>query len=120
MQQAFRIERRVTTLTGQPLRKHTPEVSYGVTSLAPAAASPARLQELIRGHWAIENRVHYVRDRTFDEDRSQVRKRAAPQLMASLRNLAISLLRLAGATNIAAALRHCSRHGRETRRLIGL
>ena len=76
--------------------------------------------ELVRGHWAIENRVHYVRDRTFDEDRSQVRKRAAPQLMASLRNLAISLLRLAGATNIAAALRHCSRHGRETRRLIGL
>jgi hypothetical protein len=118
--QAFRIERRVTTLTGQPLRKHHPEGSYGVTSLAPAAASPARLQELIRGHWAIENRVHYVRDRTFDEDRSQVRKRAAPQLMASLRNLAISLLRLAGATNIAAALRHCSRHGRETRRLTGL
>ncbi|OGK81975.1 MAG: hypothetical protein A2X36_12420 [Elusimicrobia bacterium GWA2_69_24] len=96
------------------------EVSYAVSSLPAHTASPARLLELVRGHWAIENRVHYVRDRTFDEDRSQVRKRAAPQLMASLRNLAISLLRLAGATNIAAALRHCSRHGRETRRLIGL
>ena len=117
LRQAFRIERIVSTLTGLPLRA---EVSYGVTSLPPAQASPARLMALIRGHWAIENRVHYVRDRTFDEDRSQVRKRAAPQLMASLRNLAISLLRLAGATNIAAALRHCSRHGRETRRLIGL
>jgi len=91
-----------------------------VSSLPAHTASPARLLELVRGHWAIENRVHYVRDRTFDEDRSQVRKRAAPQLMASLRNLAISLLRLAGATDLAAALRHCSRHGRETRRLIGL
>lgn len=117
LRQAFRIERIVSTLAGVPLRT---EVSYGVTSLPPAQASPARLLELIRDHWAIENRVHYIRDRTFDEDRSQVRKRAAPQLMASLRNLAISLLRLAGATNIAAALRHCSRHGRETRRLIGL
>ena len=117
MQQAFRIERRVRTLAGTPLRT---EVSYGVTSLSPAQASPARLLELIRGHWAIENRVHYVRDRTFDEDRSQIRKRGAPQLMATLRNLAISLLRLAQASNIAAALRHCGRHVRTTLRLIGL
>ena len=117
VRQVFRIERIVSTLTGLPLRT---EVSYGVTSLPPAQASPARLQELIRGHWAIENRVHYVRDRIFDEDRSQVRKHGAPQLMATLRNLAISLLRLAQASNIAAALRHCSRHVRTTLRLIGL
>lgn len=117
LQQAFRIERCVSTLAGVPLRT---EVSYGVTSLPPAQAAPARLLELIRGHWAIENRVHYVRDRTFDEDRSQVRKRGAPQLMATLRNLAISLLRLARARNIAAALRHCGRHVRTTLRLIGL
>ena len=111
LQQAFRIERIVSTLAGMPLRA---EVSYGVTSLPPAQASPARLLELIRGHWAIENRVHDVRDRTFDEDRSQIRKRGAPQLMA------ISLLRLARASNIAAALRHCGRHVRTTLRLIGL
>ena len=117
LQQVFRIERRVSTLVGTPLRE---EVSYGITSLPAAKASPGRLLELIRGHWAIENRVHYVRDRTFDEDRSQVRKRAAPQLMATLRNLAISLLRLAEVGNIAAALRHCGRHVRTTLRLIGL
>jgi hypothetical protein len=95
-------------------------VLYGITSLTPAAASPARLLALHRGHWAIENKVHYVRDRTFDEDRSQVRKRGAPQAMASLRNLAISVLRLAGADNIAAALRSCARKLRLTLRLLGL
>jgi hypothetical protein len=95
-------------------------VLYGITSLPPAAASPARLLALHRGHWAIENKVHYVRDRTFDEDRSQVRKHGAPQAMASLRNLAISVLRLAGADNIAAALRFCARKVRRTLRLLGL
>ncbi len=93
---------------------------YGVTSLAPHAAAPGRLLELNRGHWAIENRVHYVRDRTFDEDRSQVRTHSAAQGMASLRNLVLGLLRLAGARNIAAALRHCARKVRTTLRLIGL
>lgn len=96
------------------------EVVYGATSLTPAQASPARLLDLNRGHWAIEHSLHHVRDRVFDEDRSQVRTHAAPQIMASLRNLAISLLRLAGARNIAAALRSCARHVRATLRLIGL
>jgi len=117
VRQVFRIERRVSTLTGTPVRQ---EVSYGITSLTPAQASPARLQALSRGHWAIENRVHYVRDRVFDEDRSQVRKHGAPQALATLRDLAMSLLRLAQASSIAAALRHCSRHVRATLRLIGL
>ena len=99
------------------------DVCYAVTSLSEQQANPARLLEPGRGHWTIENKVHYVRDRTFDEDRSQVRKKAAPHAMASLRNLAISLLRLAGvsnATSIAAALRHCGRNIRATLRLIGL
>jgi hypothetical protein len=77
-----------------------------VTSLAPTQASPARLLALVRAHWTIENRLHWVRDVTFDEDRSQIRRGAGPQVMATLRNLAISLLRLAGASFIAPALRH--------------
>ncbi len=64
--------------------------------------------------------MHYVRDRTFDEDRSQVRKHGAPHAMASLRNLAISVLRLARADNIAAALRSCAHKVRLTLRLLGL
>lgn len=117
--QAMRIERTVTKLDGTPMRH---DVSYAITSLAPEQASAQRLLELNRGHWTIENKVHYVRDRIFDEDRSQVRKGAAPRAMASLRNTAISAVRIAsGATaNISAALQHLSRKVRTVLRLIGL
>lgn len=73
-----------------------------------------------RGHWSIENRLHHVRDVTFDEDRSQVRKGHGAQMMACLRNLAVSLLRLAGATRIASALRAIADHSHLALRLIGL
>jgi hypothetical protein len=62
-----------------------------------------------RGHWGIENREHYVRDRTFDEDRSQVRTGSSPQFMATARNIAISLLRLVGCANIARGIELLSR-----------
>jgi predicted transposase YbfD/YdcC len=84
-------------------------VVYAVTSLAHAQASPARLGDLLRGHWAIENGLHYVRDVTFAEDGSQVRTGSGPQVMACLRNLVIGVLSRAGPVNLAAALRHHSR-----------
>jgi len=115
--QVFCLRRHTTDLTGQLLRA---EVVYGITSLSPAQADPARLLALNRAHWAIENKLHWVRDVTFDEDRSQVRKHAGPHVMASLRNLALSLLRLAGATNIAQALRRCAWHRALPLRLIGI
>lgn len=97
------------------------ETVFCITSLTPDKADAPRLLQLNRGHWAIENRLHYVRDWTFDEDRSQVRKRAAPHLMASLRNLTITLLRLAGAsTNIAAATRFFMRHTERAMELLGV
>lgn len=103
LQQVFQIERTITIKkTGQ--RRH--EIVYGVTSLTPQQADAARLLELVRGHWCIENRTHWVRDVTFDEDRSTVRCGNIPQVMAALRNLAIGLARLAGHTNIAAACRY--------------
>jgi hypothetical protein len=76
--------------------------------------------ELARGHWSIENRLHWVRDVTFDEDRCRIRKGAGAQNMACLRNLAISLLRMAGARYIPTALRACSRLGYRVLRLIGI
>ena len=82
---------------------------YAVTSLTFAQASPARLADLIRGHWAIENGLHWVGDVTFAEDASQLRTGAGPQVMACLRNLAIGALSRAGPVNLAAALRQ---HGR--------
>jgi predicted transposase YbfD/YdcC len=97
------------------------ETVFCITSLSAQQADATRLLTLNRDHWAIENRLHYVRDRTFDEDRSQVRKRAAPHLMASLRNLAIGLLRLAGAsTNIAAASRFLMRNCERAMELLGV
>jgi hypothetical protein len=101
--QVFCLQREVCALATGATRRET---VYGVTSLSPAQAAPAHLLALVRGHWTIENRLHWVRDVTFDEDRSQIRRGAGPQVMASLRNLAISLLRLAGAPLIAPALRH--------------
>jgi hypothetical protein len=65
---------------------------YAVTSLTFEQASPARLADHLRGHWAIENGLHYVRDTTFAEDASKVRTGAGPHVMATLRNLAIGAL----------------------------
>ena len=103
-----------------PGRKTTEQISFGVTSLSKEKASPEDVLSFNRGHWSIENKIHYVRDRTFDEDHSQVRKNSAPQVMASLRNIVMGLFRLANVKNIAAALQHCNRKVRETLRMIGL
>ncbi len=98
--------RRTVTTNG----KKSVEVVYLITSADPASAPPATLAGWVQGHWRIENRLHWVRDVTFDEDRSQVRTGQAPRVMATFRNVAISLLRLAGWDNIAAALRHHAWH----------
>jgi predicted transposase YbfD/YdcC len=85
------------------------ETCYAVTSLTITQASHFQLAAIIRGHWGIEDRLHWVRDTDFDEDRSQVRTAAGPRVMASLRNLVITILRLAGAASIASALRYHAR-----------
>jgi predicted transposase YbfD/YdcC len=103
LEQVFRIEREVRDR--QTRRRLRAEVVYGVTSLSPAQASAADVLRLVREHWSIENRSHWVRDVTFDEDRSQVRVGAIPHVMAAVRNTAIGLMRSAGETNIAAACR---------------
>ena len=82
-------------------------------------ADARRLLSLSRGHWGIENRLHWVRDVTFDEDRSQVRTGAAPQVLAGLRNLVISLVRRAGHSNVAAALRRHNAHLSEAFDMMG-
>lgn len=98
--------RRTVTRAG----KKSVEVVYLITSANHQAAPPRTLAAWVQGHWGIENRLHWVRDVTFDEDRSQIRTGNAPQVMATIRNTAISLLRLAGTTSIAKALRHHARH----------
>lgn len=85
------------------------DVRFLLTSLAPPRAAPARLLMLLRGHWSIESR-HFVRDVTFGEDRSALRSGDAPQILATLRNLAHTLIRRSGTTAIAAARRAFSYH----------
>ncbi|MGD9190946.1 MAG: ISAs1 family transposase [Desulfobacterales bacterium] len=96
------------------------ETAFLITSLSPIEANAQRLMHLARGHWGIENKSHYVRDVTFDEDRSQIRKKSGPRVMATLRNLAISILRLIGYQNIAAALRDMAAKPHIPLRLIGI
>jgi hypothetical protein len=96
------------------------ETVYGVTSLGVDQADAGRLMQLVRHHWHIENRSHWVRDVTFDEDRSQVRVGSIPQVMAALRNTVIGLLRLNGATNIAAATRRMAARPAEAIALLGI
>jgi hypothetical protein len=88
--------------------KTTLEVQYAVTSVPRSLAGARQLLAWWRGHWSIENRLHYVRDVALAEDASRIRKGHAPQNLAALRNGLISWLRLAGHTNLTAALRACT------------
>lgn len=94
---------------------------YLITSLPQEKADAQRLLRLNRGHWEIENRVHWVRDVNFDEDRSQIRTGAGPRVMATLRNLAISLLRLRNPSrSIAEALRDLAARPHLALAMVGL
>jgi predicted transposase YbfD/YdcC len=93
------------TVTEKRTGQTRSEVAHAITSLGRERATARQLLEVWRAHWHIENRLHWVRDVTFDEDRSQVRAGHAPQVMATLRNIAISVLRVCGAENIAATCR---------------
>jgi predicted transposase YbfD/YdcC len=103
--------RRTVTRKG----KRTVEVVYLITS---SDADPATLAARVRGHWEIENKLHWVRDVTYQEDKSLVRTGNAPRVMATLRSLAISLLRLDGHDDIAAANRHHARDPQRTLKLL--
>ncbi len=98
----FHIERRRIRLTTGEV---STEVIEGVTNLTADEATPRDLLRFLRDHWHIENQAHYVRDVTFDEDRSQVRCGAIPGVLAAVRSAVIGLLRVNGTTNIAAACR---------------
>jgi predicted transposase YbfD/YdcC len=114
---AAQVLRLTRTRTVRATGKRTRETVYAITSLTITDAPPAQIAAWLRGHWLIENQVHWVRDMDYDEDRCRIRTGSAPQVMATLRNTALSLLRMAGHTNIAAALRH---HARDSHRPIDL
>lgn len=96
------------------------ETVYAVTSLPAAKAGPAQLAAAARGHWTIENKVHWVRDTAWHEDHCRVTAGNAPRNLAALRNFVLSLLRLDGTGNISAALRRNARDPRRPLHLLGL
>jgi predicted transposase YbfD/YdcC len=96
------------------------EVIYGITSLTEQQANAARVLALARGHWGIENKLHYVRDVTLGEDGCRVRKGAAPQVLAAVRNAVIHLLAGVEATSNAAAIRRLNNHPEEALALLDL
>jgi hypothetical protein len=98
----------------------TVEIVHGITSLSPERADAQRLLELTRGHWGIENGLHYRRDVTMGEDASRVRKGVAPQIMAALRNSVIHMLSDVVAPNLASAMRSMNNRFAQALKLLGL
>ena len=115
--QAYRIHRETFDLAQNPIRE--PETVYGISTWTPWQANAADILAANRGHWGIENREHYVRDRTFDEDRSQIRTGSSPQVMATIKNTAISILRLIDCTNIADGMERLARRPQRVLALLG-
>jgi len=114
--QVFLIERYVSATDGTPT---SAIAQLGVASLPTDQATPAELARYVQGQWAIEV-LHYIRDTCYREDHSTIRTRSGPRIMASLRNLAISALRLAGRYDITEATRWACRHMSRPFTILGL
>jgi hypothetical protein len=115
LKQVCRLER-TTTRRG----RQSVEVQYAITSVSPQRADVTLLLDRWRGHWGIENRLHWVRDVSFGEDQCQVKTGHAPQNLAAFRNAAIYLLRLAGYQEIAPTLRGFAYQPRKLLRFLGI
>ncbi|MCY7298122.1 MAG: ISAs1 family transposase, partial [Ilumatobacteraceae bacterium] len=113
------VERESSTLDD---RRTSIETRIYITDLTNDQAGAAHLHRLICGHWSIENSLHWVRDVTYDEDRSQVRTGTTPRVLATLRNLAISIIRYTTnrAVSIATATRQLARQPHTTLDLLGI
>ena len=110
-QVAFRIERERRTVKTDKVEHET---VHGLTSLPPEQATADLVLALVRGHWSIENRLHHVRDVSYDEDRCRVRSAHLPRNLACLTNLAISIVRLQGRFDyLPQAHRHYARRPHE-------
>lgn len=112
LQQVVRLERTWREHGSRKRARH-----YGITSLAPAVADPARLLALKRGHWAIENRLHRRKDVNLGEDASLIHAGQGPTVMALLRDAAVSVLHRAGVRRVATRLRT---HGQHPERAVAL
>jgi predicted transposase YbfD/YdcC len=95
------------------------ETIYGLTSLSRDLAGPELIEHFWRGHWTIENRLHYVRDETLREDHCQVHTGTTPQVLAALRNGILTLFRYHGWSNVAEANRRYAANPQTALQLLG-
>lgn len=95
------------------------ELVSGITNLRKDMATPSMLLQYNRQHWSIEDRLHYVRDVTFDEDRSQIKTKSGPQMMACIRNFVISVLNILGLKKIASSIRFFASKPHKTLAVLG-
>lgn len=114
--QVFLVERTVTDLTGAALSN---VAILGVTSLDAHHGDPTTIAGAVRGQWSIES-LHWIRDTLYREDNSRIHTRSGPRAMATLRNLAIGALRLAGRTDITEATRWATRNMQRPFTILGL
>ncbi len=115
--QVLRVRR---TVIAKRTRVQTVEDAYYITSVSPRRASADLLLQFIRGHWAIETGLHGVRDGTWREDACKVTIGTLPQSLAIIRNIAITLHRLQGTPNMAAAVRRLRGHIADALGYLGL
>ncbi len=114
------VMRRTTYRTDLKTGETTVTVTYGITSLSSEQADAAQLEQLWRGHWTIENRVHYVRDVSMGEDAGQTHTGHIPDTLALFRCMVLTLLRLEGWQSIPDAFRHYRASLKESLQLVGL
>ena len=114
-QQVFRLDRRTQCVKTGVV---TNETGYGITSLSPERAGPQQLLSLARGHWNIENGLHYRRDETLREDWCHLRLGHAQRMMAAINNLVLGLLRRRGVKNVPQQRRRYAARWDEALKLI--
>ena len=107
--QAFAIERKfIHKKSGKCSR----EVAYGITSRTAEQADPARLLNVNRGHWTIENSCHYIIDWNYDEDRSRIRTGYGPENITRMRRFAIGIIKAKKVRSVAQKMRELTRNVR--------
>ncbi len=114
-EQVFKLERRFQRLTDGQVSH---EVVYGITSLSTTEADAARLLQIVRSHWGVENKLHYRRDETLREDWCHLRQGDAPRVMATLNNLVLGLVLRRGVTNVPQERRYYEAHLAEAVQLV--
>ena len=102
IQQVFKLDRHFIHSSTDKVHQET---QYGITNLKANQANPKKMLELVRSEWSIENKLHFRRDVTFQEDKTRMTHKPIARSMAIINNLVIALLNKQNFSNHAQARR---------------